>query len=92
MENELKRYEDAFRKAVLRRDDGCVWCKLHYRDEEHVKIPAFDAYVFRGKRYAACEFHAAEFRNILNVPKRIEMQRILSRYLMSAPNPETRVI
>ena len=92
MNREIRHYEEAMKKAVIRRDDGCVWCKLHYKDEEHVKIPAYGAYVFRGKRYAACEFHAAEFRNILNVPKRIEMQRILSRYLMSAPNPETRVI
>lgn len=92
MSREIQRYEDAFRKAVIRRDDGCVWCKLHYRDEEHVPIQIYDAYIFRGKRYAACDFHAAEFRNVLNVPKRVEMQRILSRYLMSAPDPETRVI
>lgn len=80
--------ERLFRRAVIERDDGCVWCKLHYRDEEHVPIKLYDDYVFRGKRYAACEFHAKEFANVLNVPKHIEMTRVLSRYLAKAKDVE----
>ena len=92
MSREFQRAEEAIKRAVIRRDEGCVWCKLHYRDEEHIKIPIYHVEVLKGKKYAVCEFHWAEFKNIKNLPKCIEMYRALTRYLMTAPDPETRVL
>lgn len=82
--------QDEIIKEVMKRDEGCVFCKLHYRDEDHVPIAEYDYHIRRGKMFACCEYHAYFLNpaHIQLLPQRQEMLAVLDNYLSDKEDPE----
>lgn len=84
-------YKKSLRREILARDRGCVFCATGYRSSEHVPIPDYGVYTFRGKRVAICRYHAqfldpAHFAYYTSRSQ--EMFKILECYLADKEDPE----
>ena len=78
-------------KAVLARDGNCVFCRNNFRQHEHAinYIPPLHILEYRGKMYAACDYHAHLIGDwsISDIRRKIEMRRFLRSYLEYKENP-----
>lgn len=78
-----------FRRALIDRDHGCVFCHVGYRADEHAPLPDYDYHFRKGKAFSCCEYHAYFLRTIWPslLPKRREMEKLLDEYLRDKEDP-----